>query len=492
MKDKSFILAVFLFLIGSIWGMDASANPPDILWYRIYGGNGSDYARSVEQTFDGGYVFAGNTTSFGSDSNDVYIVKTDSQGDTMWTRLYGGADYDAANSVHQTVDGGYIIAGDTRSFGAGDRDLYLMKTDSCGDTVWSHTYGHEGLDEGFCVQQTNDSGYIFSGWTEPFIGDLFDMYLVKTNGVGDTLWTRTYGGNDDRAAYSVEQTSDGGYIVAGCNPFYGGVEYDAYLVKTDSIGDTLWTRSYGGSETEGAIYAQQTSDEGYIVAGYTRSFGAGLTDIWILKTDNNGDTLWTRTYGGSNQEGIASIRQIADGGYIILGNTSSYGAGGYDLYLIRTDSLGDTLWTLVYGGPDNDTGSSLDLTEDCGYIVAGYVWNWELPADCFLLKTGPDTSSTHAPAIEWVSHPKDFVLHPAYPNPFNPLTTISFDLPFQSHINMNIYNILGERVVVLMDGILTSGNHQIQWNASDFPSGIYFCRMQAGGFQQVQKLLLLK
>jgi len=253
-----------------------------------------------------------------------------------WERTYGGSDDDEGYSVAQTSDGGYIVAGRTRSFGAGEYDVYLVKTDGLGDTIWTRTYGGGGEDLGYSVALTSDGGYIVAGYTGSF-GAGGDVYLVKTDAVGDTILTRTYGGSSDDWGYSVAQTSDGGYIVAGRTASFGAGGYDVYLVKTDGLGDTLWTRTYGGSDDDYGYSVAQTSDGGYIVSGGTRFFGAGSWDFYLVKTDAVGDTIWTRTYGGSGNDHGNSVAQTSDGGYIVAGVTA---AG--DVYLVKTDSLGYT------------------------------------------------------------------------------------------------------------------------------------------------------
>ena len=313
-------------------------------WTRTYGGSSGDEGNSVAQTSDGGYIVAGTTESFGAGSGDVYLVKTAGLGDTIWTRTYGGSGYDKGWSVAQTSDGGYIVAGETHSFGAGYSDVYLVKTDAVGDTIWTRTYGGSDDDFGFSVAQTSDGGYIVAGtYAYGWEAGTADVYLVKTDAVGDTIWTRTYGGSDDDYGYSVAKTSDGGYIVAGIYDYDWETETcDVYLVKTDSVGDTIWTRTYGGSDYDEGFSVAQTSDGGYIVAGKTRSFGAGSGDVYLVKTDAVGDTIWTRTYGGSDDEWGKSVAQTSDGGYIVAGYTGSFGAGHYDVYLVKTDSLGYT------------------------------------------------------------------------------------------------------------------------------------------------------
>ena len=201
------------------------------------------------------------------------------------------------------------------------------------DTVWTKTYGGPNVDQAYSIQQVLDGGYIIAGSTEPFPARGNDVWLLKTDSLGDTLWTKTYGGTTDDIAYSVRQTTDGGYIIAGETNSFGAGGYDVYLIKTDSIGDTLWTRTYGGTANDGGGSVQQTTDGGYILVAVKVM---GQDSIWFLKTDADGDTLWTKTYGPSYYSSMRrSVEHTTDGGYI---------ATGGDL-LLKTDSLGDTLWT---------------------------------------------------------------------------------------------------------------------------------------------------
>lgn len=369
----------------------ANAQAPDTLWTKKYGGSDYENGYSVQQTSDSSYVIVGRTSSFGSGLEDVYFIKTNANGDTLWTKTYGGIDYDAGRAVQQTTDGGYIIAGRTSSSGAGSADVYLIKTNADGDTLWTRTYGGADGDDGYSVQQISDSGYIIAGITYSF-GFWPDVYLIKTDSLGDTLWTRTYGGVDIDEGYSVQETIDGGYIIAG-NTFIPGPNLlDVFLIKTDANGDTLWTRTYGGTEIDGSYSAQQTTDGGYIITGYTESFGAGRSDVWLLKTDSLGDTTWTKTYGGTLDDEGRSVQQTNDGGYIISGITSSFGIGSNDVYIIKTDVNGNALWTKTYGGIDDDRAFSAKQTSDKGYIIAGYTYSFGAGnADVYLIKIAPDT-----------------------------------------------------------------------------------------------------
>jgi len=479
-------------LLGLSFTPMAAAGPGDTLWTRTYGGSDGDYGESVQQTSDGGYIIAGYTNSFGAGGFDVWLLRTDSSGDTLWTRTYGGTEGDYGYSVQQTSDGGYIIAGMTYSFGAGGRDVYLLKTDSSGDTLWTRTYGGSDGEEGYSVQQTSDGGYIIGGYTYSFGAGSYDVYLLKTDSSGDTLWTRTYGGSDYDWGYSVQQTSDGGYIIAGGTWSFGAGGGDVYLLKTDSSGDTLWTRTYGGSDSEEGYSVQQTLDGGYIIAGYTGSFGAGYDDFYLLKTDSSGDTLWTRTYEGTGWDYANSVQQTSDGGYIIAGEIWSYGTVEGDVYLVKTDSSGDTLWTRTYGGSDDDYGSSVQETSDGGYIIAGFTDSFGAGyEDVYLIKTVGDVVGVDGPEFE-SSLPASTSLCQSYPNPFNVGTVIEYQLPVASDVKLEIFNIIGAKVATLVNEAEEAGYKSVTWDASEVSSGIYFYKLSAGDFTEAKRMMLVK
>jgi hypothetical protein len=362
------------------------AQGPDTLWTKTYGGTSSEVGYSVQQTADSGYVIAGRTSSFGAGGSDFYLVKTDANGDTLWTKTYGGTTGDYGYSVQQTADSGYVIAGYTNSFGAGDYDVYLVKTDANGNALWTKTYGGTARDQGYSVQQTADSGYVIAGYTK--VGLFNDVYLVKTDANGDTVWTKTYNNIYGDEAYSVQQTADGGYVIAGWSFVMANSSNDVWLLKTDANGDTLWTKTYGGTGTDRGNSVQQTVDGGYIIAGYTDSFGAGNDDVYLVKTDANGNTLWTKTYGGTQDDVASWVQQTADSGYVIAGDTRSFGAGGRDVWLLKTDANGDTLWTITYGGTGTDYGCSVQQTADSGYVISGYTTSYGAGSgDFYLIKT---------------------------------------------------------------------------------------------------------
>ena len=355
---------------------------------KTYGGTGHDYSYYVQQTTDGGYVVIGYTVNFGAGGKDVYLIRTDSLGDILWTKTYGGTGDDIGYSVQQTLDGGYIITGETSSFGLDSSDVYLIKTNSLGDTLWTKSYGGADTDAGYYVQQTADTGYIITGYTESFGAGSADYYLIKTNSTGDTLWTKTYGGSGFEYSYTVQKTTDGGYIVSGETYSFGVGPSSVYLIKTDGSGNTLWTKTFGGSGYDGGWSVRQTMDEGYIVAGWTNSFGAGGFDAYLIRTDSIGDTTWTKTYGGTGIDVGIQVQQTSDNGFILTGYTYGFGAGGGDVYLIKTDANGNISWSKAYGGAVGDAGYSVQQTVDGNYIVAGYSFSFGTgDADIYLIRT---------------------------------------------------------------------------------------------------------
>ncbi len=318
----------------------------------------------------------GNTISYGVGNSDVWLIKTDASGDTLWTKTFGGNDNEYGKCVQQTSDGGYIIVGFTKSFGAGKYDVLLIKTDASGDTLWTKTFGGSDYDKGYYVQQIPDGSYVITGHTKSYGAGNYDVWLIKTDASGDTLWTKTFGGTNNDESYSVRQTIDSGYIIAGNTKSYGAGNTDVWLIKTDASGDTLWTKTFGGSSYDNGYCVQQIPDGSYIITGHTQSYGVGNYDVWLIKTDASGGTLWTKTFGGNSNDESYSVQQTTDSGYIITGNTQSYGAGNTDVWLIKTDSLGNKIWTNTFGGSRYDYGYSVKQTSDYGYIVTGYTGSY--------------------------------------------------------------------------------------------------------------------
>jgi hypothetical protein len=385
---KGFMLAGLALLLVGLGVGKSVAQAPSWEWVKTFGGSEDDWGYSVQQTSDGGFILVGWTWSFGAGGFDVWLIKTDADGNKLWDRTFGGRGSDYGYSVQQTRDGGFIIVGDTASFGAGWADVWLIKTDANGNKQWDRTFGGSGLDSGSSVQQTSDGGFIIVGDTASFGAGGFDVWLIKTDADGNKLWDRTFGGGGSDWGSSVQQTSDGGFILVGYTTSFGAG--DVWLIKTDADGNKLWDRTFGGGGSDWGSSVQQTSDGGFILVGYTASFGAGGFDVWLIKTDADGNKLWDRTFGGGGSDWGSSVQQTSDGGFILVGWTWSFGAGGPDVWLIKTDADGNKLWDRTFGGSMVDRGFSVQQTSDGGFIIVGATTSFGAgDYDVLLIKSRP-------------------------------------------------------------------------------------------------------
>jgi hypothetical protein len=360
-------------------------------WNMTFGGSNIDVGHFVQQTTDGGYIITGYTRSYGASGRNIWLIKTNTSGNEMWNTTYGGSNDEEGQCVRQTTDGGYIITGYTKSYGAGGEDLYMIKTDANGTEQWTKVFGGSEDDGGTSVQQTTDGGYILAGHTLSLGAGSVDAWLIKTDESGNEQWTKTFGGYGSDGAYCVQQTDDGGYILTGWTWSYGPGLGNVWLVKTDTNGNEQWNQVFGGTDVDRGFFVQQTQDKGYIITGYTSSEGAGLDDMLLIKTDSSGNEEWTKTYGGTGRDYGNSVQQTLSGGYIIAGYTLSYGAGSEDVWVVKTDDSGTLLWDETYGGTFSDIGYSIQQTTDGGYIVTGHTLSFGAGVhDVWLIKIASD------------------------------------------------------------------------------------------------------
>ncbi len=386
-STKVSILLLFSALLFTI-----IARPSYAQWTASYGGADYEQARSIQQTRDGGYIVAGYTYSFGAGKSDIWVLKLDSGGNVQWQKTYGGSGHEQARSIQQTGDGGYIVAGYTvDSFGSVDDNIWVLKLNANGNIQWQKTYRGPGWEAANSIQQTTDRGYIVAGYTNSFNAEFNDCWVLKLDSGGNVQWQKIYGGSGYDQANSIQQTTDGGYIVAGRTQSLGVGDDDFWVLKLDSGGNVQWQKTYGGSRWEEAYSIQETTDGGYVVAGYTNSFGAGSSDSWVLKLDSDGNVQWQKTYGGSGDEYARSIEQTTDGGYIVGGYTYSFGAGFNDFWVLKLDSGGNVQWQKTYGGSITDWANAIQQTTDGGYIMAGDTYSFGAESsDFWVLKLSPN------------------------------------------------------------------------------------------------------
>jgi len=360
-------------------------------FHLALGGAQEEFGYSIQKTRNNGFICAGRTFSFGTGGWEAYMVRLNSQGDTVWTKTYGNVLYDEFQDVDTTSDGGFIAVGHTTTtdFAA---NVYLIKTDSNGVHQWSKEYGGaNGLsDKGYSVSQTSDGGYIISGTTASFGAGGDDMYVIKTTSTGAISWTAVVGtAGVNEAGREVQETSDGGYIVAGYTDGIGQSFYDVFLVKLNAAGVVQWKKTYGGSSYDFAYTVQQTSDNGFIIGATTNSFGAGNWDAYLIKTDANGTLQWSKTYGLSGEDRAQSARQCSDGGYILCGRSSSFGSGSFDAVLYKTDASGNLSWTKAFGGTGDDQAFYARESSPNNYILRGYTVSFGSGIkDMYIIKTG--------------------------------------------------------------------------------------------------------
>ncbi len=348
------------------------------LFQKSYSHLGYETGTCVIQTSDGGYLEAGTTGTgtFGPDK--FYVVKTDYAGGVVWTKTYAGDVSEYLACAIQTVDGGYMLVGTTFSFNSSPYgDILVIKINATGTISWQKHYGYTGYDYAESVQQTTDGGYIIGGLTSSFGAGYYDYFIMKIDSLGIGAWGTTIGGTGNDYAYAVLQTSDGGFVIAGQENSYSVTQFNPYnimLSKLNAAGNVLWSKAYGGGQAAGNYICnsmQHATDGGFILCGWTDGAGAGLQDVFLMKTDSAGVLQWSKTYGGTNGDFGYDVVPTANGGYAIAGLTKSFGAGNYDAYLVTTDGTGNLIWSVCYGDTAIDRANSLEQTPDGGFIIAG-------------------------------------------------------------------------------------------------------------------------
>jgi hypothetical protein len=392
----------------------------EVKWLKSYGGYGSDFLYSVEQTADGGFILGGMSESNISgdkleNSNggwDIWIVKTDVSGTIQWQNTIGGSDYDEITSVQQTPDGGYIIGGSSDSYTSGDKtednsgltDIWVIKLDNSGNIVWQNTIGGNQTDKLNAIVQTADGGYVLGGYSDSNIsGDktencygLFDYWILKIDSTGNVQWQKTFGGGNYDFLQSVKLTADGGFLLGGYSySNISGVKSensngssDYWIIKTDSSGTIQWQNTIGGNSSDELFASQQTSDGGYVMGGRSLSNATGdktencigSSDYWIVKTDGSGNIIWQNTIGGSGDDAFYCLKQTSDDGFIIGGFSDSGISGdktesnftAHDFWVVKTDAVGAIQWQNNIGGGGNEVLVNIMETNDGDYMLAGF------------------------------------------------------------------------------------------------------------------------
>jgi len=342
--------------------------------------------QDVLATPDGGYLMAGYTTNSTINDCDVYLVKTDGVGNLLWTRTYGGAKPDFPYHMIETTDGNYFLIGYSQSYGGGDSDILLMKINPAGDLVWTKTFGGFGNDYGKDIIATTDGNYMIVGWSNSVGPGGQNANLIKIDPAGIVIWNKLYGGASQDYGSSVKQCSDGGYIMLGQTFSYGAGGGDAYLVKTNANGDTVWTKTFGGALADEGTYINVNADNSFTFLIRDSSNAGQDIDIRIVKTDATGNMIWSKIYGGTQKDTPKMIQPTADGGYIVGAISRSFGWINPDMWIMKFNNMGDTTWTRHFGGVNNEHCYVVREQPDGSYIATGKTASYGPDMDVILLK----------------------------------------------------------------------------------------------------------
>jgi hypothetical protein len=532
---------LFIFIIFSLTYF--SYGQSSIEWQKTFGGSDNDVANSIQQTTDNGYIITGYSKSVDGDLSvnngnaDYWILKLDSNGIKEWQKTLGGSGNEFANAIVQTSDGGYILAGSSNSNDSditgnkGMDDYWIVKLETNGNVQWKKCMGGSNADGANSIQQTSDGGYIIAGSSVSNDGDIngthhgtaayTDYWIVKTDDGGSIQWQKSLGGTLSDVPTSIQQTTDGGYIVAGysysndgdLNGNHHGLNIitDCWIVKLDATGNIQWQKSLGGDNYDNAFSIRQTSDGGYIFAGSSNSVNGDVTgnhgsdDYWIVKLNSTGDIDWQKSFGGSLNDRPFSIYPTNDGGYVVAGYSFSIDGdiigdhhgtnNNKDYWILKIDMSGTILWRKSFGGTNNEEPYSIQQTTDNGFIVGGYtlstngdVTDPKGAFDFWIIKI---SSLVGIPEIE--STIKNFEIRP---NPFSNHTTISFELLSNENNQLVIYDIEGRAIKNIPSDNLIIGTNKFFWDATNnsgnkVESGIYFVTFISGNNRETKRMVIL-
>lgn len=382
-KEMFTILFAFGILLSPIHGQ--------IIYQLTYGGTQNDEARSVIVTSNG-FVFAGSTNSFGAGSIDYYLIGTDTCGTITLSKTIGGTTAESSYDLLRSFGGRNVLYGRTNSFGVADVESYLIELNSGNSNVkTSWVVGDTLKEEGQAIVEAADSsGFVGTGFTSSYGAGNYDVYVIKHRYNGTIAWTKVIGGNSLDKAYDIQKTAEGGYIVVGETKSFGQGKSDVYLIKLNASGNISWTKTYGTSGNDVGYSVKQTLDGGYAITGYTElhdsiPFGK---NIYVINTDGSGNVNWTGSYGGPDNDEGRSIVQLADSSFAICGITNSFGAGNDDAYLIKTSLNGTLSWGMTYGGDSIDRCFCLLNTADDGFLLTGQTYSFgNGKSDVYAIKT---------------------------------------------------------------------------------------------------------
>ena len=363
------VLILFIFFCSTA----SAQSPGDLIWESSLGGSDDEAFSDIVQTPDGGYVTVGFTCTFGTtlDVKSLWLVKVDNDGNGQWHQTYGGADSDEGQSIALTSDGGFIIAGSTYSLSATLKDGWILKTDANGNIIWTVVYDGGSYDNTYAVIENSDGDYVAAGYSVDNQG-FRQVLLIKIDASGNIIWDKTYGGLAEDQADSLVQTSDGGYAICGFTDSMGAGGDDVLLMKFDSDGNELWSTSFGSIEDDRGYAVQEVPGGDLVLSGSSGPL-TGDRDLWMARTDANGNAVWEKTLPGSlGWDQANDVKVAPDGGFVFVGFVDAVGSNG-DQWVVKTEGSGNVEWQEFYGGTGflGEVGVGVCLDRDGNIVTTG-------------------------------------------------------------------------------------------------------------------------
>jgi putative intracellular protease/amidase len=479
---------------GSEW-FEAAMNQPggSFIWSKSYGGTSSEGASAITGCVDGGFLMAGYTWSQGSGSSDIMLVKTDGNGNQQWIKTIGGAGWEYAYGLCRSADGGYYIAGYTTSYGASSKDFLLVKTDEDGNEEWQRTFGGQDIDVGRSVAQSPDGSVLVCGYTQSYGNGEDDILLVKTDAAGNLKWMKTYGGNSSELGKQVLVNSRGNYVVLGSTGSWGAGNRDFWLACCDTSGSIIWSRTYGNDAYQESQAMTETDSHGYLMTGQSDIHGVDFLNMYLVMADSLGNLVWEKQIESAVNfyEYGRGVTKLSDGSFMICGNLKYPADRTNDLFVCKIDSSGNLLWSESFGGNGSDWGNAVCSVSGNDVMVAGHTFSFGAGlSDAWLVRV-------HIPYTgigEGGRKSEGQGLKELFPNPFSGRTEIIFDVPAGGKARMCVLSSTGEVKKSFPE--FHEGIQRISWDGRDdkgvqLPAGLYVFTLQCGPYFSSKKIIRL-
>lgn len=374
---------------------------PSTTWAAVYGGISSSganrvtisHANAIAIAPNGDIVIVGNTFGFGAGGSDFWVLRLSGKGSVIWQKTFGGSDDDYANAVAIAPNGDIVVVGDTSSFGAGGWDTWIIRLDGKGNVKWEKTYGGEDDEYTNAVAIAPNGDIITAGSTSSFGAGNADLWIMRLSANGDVKWQMTYGGTGDDEAYAVALAPDGNIVVSGYTESFGAGDWDAWILRLSGNGNVIWQKTYGGKKTDEANAVAIAGNGDIVVAGDTSSFGAGASDAWVLRLDGDGNVKWAKAYGGKKDDYANAVALTSSGDIIVAGGTYSFGAGGKDLWVLKLDDKGNMKWEKTYGEKHDDTANGVTVAPNGDILIAGGTYRITSGTEAWVIRLGKNSGS---------------------------------------------------------------------------------------------------